>query len=338
MLPAPSQTQRTVKLADWLELMALASDGSQASFGTLERVLNRGGTYETALVAQDDGDQPTVSAPSVFVDEAVESAIESVADELEARAIAAGVAYPFELGAGSITLKGPWGEFVPYLFCLCLSYFGDPSQPAISNVEDDDDELAEDEASHLFPRRLFEHLCALAAGNYLGGQSIRFGWPRRGLATRFADAVESLSIEHLREGKGFSGSSAAADKKDGHLDIVAWKDFPDGAQSKLVIFGQCATNKDPQWEPKVHELRPSSFWRTWIAGHFTNDIQSAFFIPHRVDTGRWLEHANSAGLLFDRCRIAAFAFSDINISITHEDEDIANCRAWIGERIDEAKE
>ena len=129
-LPLPDDSDNPIKLADWLELYALISADSSASEGNLERALQRSGQYKT---------------------ERIDALCAEVVSELGPRATAARRAYPFSLYEGVLSLKGNKEDFITYIFCLCLSYFGDKHK----------------KRDQVFPRRLFEDLAALAAKNFL---------------------------------------------------------------------------------------------------------------------------------------------------------------------------
>jgi len=88
---------------------------------------------------------------------------------------------------------------------------------------------------------------------------------------------------------------------------VAWKDFKDLHSSKLVIFGQCAGGDN--WKRgKDSELKPHAFWGQWMLEAEVSPLLNSFYIPHRIPRKIWDYHARRAGILFDRCRVAFWAF------------------------------
>lgn len=316
-LALPATTKDPIQLADWVEFIALLSDDGGASSGDLESALKRTGTFD----ADDPDDEETANHTN---DALIELKVDEVFDELEDRARAAMEAYPFEVSRAEVKYKGSIEDFVPYIFCLCLSRFGDGSKRVVTNVDDDGDPS---EAEPTFPRRLFEHLSTIAAANYLGGDAVRFGWPRRGMSKSFSAALNELSSSHLREGGGHN-SGPVLGSKDRKVDVVAWKDFPDEKTSKLVILGQCATNQNDDWQPKKTELITSAFWGNWMKTAAVSQLIRAFFIPHRVPLIEWDMHAREAGLFFDRCRIAHFASMGNDSSRTHDPGDWGLCIEW----------
>ena len=270
MLSLPMPATDELKLADWLELYALISPDKNASYIDLERALRREGVF------------------GLDSDEDIERIIGDVSFELEQRALSATRAYPFEVSARAISLRATIEDFAPYIFCLCLSFFGT------------DQKLNR----RPFPRRMFEYLSCEAAKNFLGGEVIRFASPRQppDLPREFDRAVNEL-CQRIREGGGFREKRAFSAKDDA-VDIVAWRDFPDQADGRLLLFGNCASGND--WDSKLDELQPLFFCEDWmvevpVSIHF--GIR-AFFVPRRLPSTDWQRVSRRAGMIFDRCRIA----------------------------------
>ena len=275
MLSLPREPTDPLRLADWLELVALSSPGRNSSYGDLERALNRAALHE------------------LDSDELIEHKLSQVDDELQRRVGSAGSAYPFNVDHSVVSAQRRRRRFVPYLFCLCLSYFGDRRRPG----------------DPTFPRRLFEDLCTVAAANYVGGAAIKFGWPRRGVSRAFRDAIDELCTTYIREGECFREQPTLY-SKDNRVDVVAWRDSPDRLPGKLLLFGACASGRD--WNDKLTELNPDSFCKKWMSESPVSPMVKAFFVPHRIDHLRW-KHANwDAGVVFDRCRIAFWSLSGRN--------------------------
>ncbi len=266
MISLPSSPTDKYKLADWLELTAATARDRSSSAGDLERILRQAGLAEL----QDDN--------------TVESLLGEVLFELRHRATAAGSGYPYEVDGSALRCRSRRNRFSIYVFCLCLSWFGD------SNV------------AGLYPRRLFEHLSAFAAQRYLSGDSVRFGFPRIGLPRGFDKAIEDLTTRRLIEGGGYKAGAAQAGK-DQHLDVVAWRHFPDSGPNKLVLFGQCASGKN--WKAKVNELDQDAFTEAFFINSLSkNTTVKAFFMPHQINLSNTYD-ARVAGIMFDRCRISA---------------------------------
>lgn len=259
-----------LKLADWLEFLALVSPDGNASFIDLERAVRREG-----IAGLDD-------------DEAVEEVIQEVANEIDQRALSAQEAYPFQVESRSILLKGSKDRFVPYVFCLCIS--------ALKSDKELD--------KNPYPRRMFERLSCVAARNYIKGEVVRFGSPRdqKDMPKEFSRAVDEL-CKRIGEGLGFRAKKAFSQKDDA-IDIVAWRDFPDRTEGKIMLLGNCASGHD--WGSKLDEMQPQLFCEEWMLEVPVSMRSSvrAFFIPRRIERSQWKHISRRAGMVFDRCRIA----------------------------------
>jgi len=291
MLPLPKKNPTDAfQLADWLEIYALISGDHNSSRGDLESALR------TASLFEPEGD------------EAIQRKILEVFHELEARASAAKEAYPFNLlDVGVLKLRAEWEEYPAYVFCLCLSYFG----------------VNQTKGSKVFPRRWFEHISRDALTHYLGGESLRFGSPRlrSEIPVGFKDAVNLVCIK-MKEGEGFK-DGGLPDRRDDAVDIIAWKHFPDQLPGKLIIFGNCATERD--WEgSKKTELTPAAFCSDWMIDSPKCEILKSLFVPHRVEYKRFLSHLKRAGIIFDRCRVSYWAYFTGPISKQIQDKRFFN--------------
>lgn len=259
MIPLPRNLTDPMKLADWLELSALEAKDRNASVGDLSSAL------QIPLGSTDDDLQ------------------QQVMSELDHREKAAGDSYPFTVaGARVLQCRGGWGSYVPYVFCLCLSYFTHKVRPGDVG------------------RELFESLCTVAARHYLCGSAMEFGIRCKRGTKPFENAVADL-CRSMGEGRGYV-QRTAKDKQDDQVDIVAWKAFADGLPSQLVLFGQCASGDN--WTSKVNELNPTAFCKMWLAEPTISPLIQSFFIPHTILRDEWNYYAVQDHILFDRCRVA----------------------------------
>lgn len=279
VIPFPTEATNPIKLADWLELLAILSDDGNSSAGDLHRELKRlaGGGNLEELVGQ-------------------------VFSELQSRLTGAPNAYPFTLTGTLLTRRGGWEEFVPYVFCLLMSFCRNEIRKGKKK-----------ERSEM----LFEKLSCEAARKYLGGNALRFGSPRDEMPKAFREAVNEL-CRRIKEGQGCQ-AKPTRNKKDDGLDVVAWKPFPDGLPGKVILFGQCATGDD--WPGKMYEC--AGFSKIWVERPGPSEILRSVFIPYRVERDLWDDHVVKANVLFDRCRIADL-FSE-----KEPLEDLVNeCKRW----------
>jgi hypothetical protein len=260
----PPGVATPIELSDWLEIVALTAPDGDASAGDLERPLRRLG----------------YSNP--------EELIGRVFTEIDRRVKAAGDAYPFIRGNELVSRKSTVSDYLPYVFCLLLSYFKWKAKKGVAHN----------------PWLLFEEMAHVAAREYLNAPntSLLFGTSVREKKVTFSDSIDALCTR-LREGNGFRAQSTHA--KDDRLDVVVWKDFPDNDPSQMVLFGQCAAGDD--WKKKVSELQPEAFGSQWLQRQLISPVVRSFYMPHRLEASSWELWARKAGILFDRCRVAYFA-------------------------------
>jgi hypothetical protein len=276
MLPLPDSSTDHLALADWLELVALLSDDLNGSTGDLESALGRGSLLDPEGAG------------------ALDRKVLDVFSELELRATAAGPGYPFSVTGPVLQALPNWRDRSSYVFCLCLSY------PAFR--------WKRPRGSPYFPPRLFEALCVEAARHWVGGCAIRFGSPRvpQDLPASLHKALDVLCQELIREGGGFRKQPYRVHwSGDSGLDLVAWRDWPDGLSGKIILFGACASGQD--WEDKTDDLNLEDFFKLRMVDYPESPVMPAFFVPHRVPQSRWRETTVEAGIIFDRCRIASLA-------------------------------
>lgn len=278
-LEVPAVSSSSEEQADWLELNAITASRQSSSYHDLVRALQRSGTADATCESVRDE----------------EGYISSVADdafaELDDRVHACGGqrgTYPFSLSEQIIELRCAPEESV-YVFLLLLSAFGKDVGP-----------------QGLHGERVFEDICSQAAASYFGapdphvGATV-FGFPRRVLPANFPEAVEEL-CKRIGEGGGNKSQPRSKDQKDAKLDVVIWRNFPDGRRAKLIGFGQCATGV--YWSNKCSELQPGDWCSYWMMDAPLVTPMKFFFVPHRIDQARWDHTGTFGGIVFDRCRIA----------------------------------
>lgn len=298
--PAPPASAASSEHADWLELKALGSRDRNSSMADLARTIKRAGTMD-AMVEDDDvvdvdpgGEGATAVTTAAF-------------DELETRDQACGSVrgYAFDVHASSIEAKEEAEKSI-YVFLLLLARYGHLAAKKVARADS-----------------LFEEVAAAAVRGYMGGsaagvEAVAFGPTRRKKGKGFRSAVDDLCAR-LGEGGGVTEEPAASDQKDAKLDVVAWTPFPDSRRGKLIMFGQCATGKN--WHGKVTELQPESFCRLWLREALHITPGKLFFVPFTIPDHGWNIAISRAGIVFDRCRIAAHA-TDIPAPI------VKKCRQW----------
>lgn len=286
-LPVPAATAAPGEHADWLEFQALVSADRNSSMQDLVSALRRIGSGEEI-----EDEREIEDAEDVTLDrggETIEPVAADAFQEIEDRAISCGGAYPFRVLDGALQGRSNIRDSL-YAFLLLLSHYGKDAGPEGLNVP-----------------QLFEEVAEHAIGNCLGGPgnevaTYQFGFPRRLNPAGFRDAVDDL-CQRIGEGGASKARPTRKDQKDAALDLIAWKPFPDGRRGLVMTWGQCATGKD--WTSKLAELQPENWAAMWMTERPAVVPLRSFFVPHRVDRDRWDVSAISAGVLFDRCRIAA---------------------------------
>ncbi len=269
MVPLPPDARNPIDLADWLELSVLEADDRNASTGDLTSAL-------------------TILSGDIDSDAAEELSLQ-VMREIEHRVKSAGEAYPFNIrDVRILELKGGWTDYVAYVFCLCLSFFGwRPTKGASIN-----------------PWYLFEDLSAIAAREYIHGEVFKFGFEAAVGTIGFEAKIAEL-CRLLGEGHGFRKQNNLK-RKDDKVDLVAWKNFKDERESKLIIFGQCAGGAN--WTGKMSEMQPDIFWKQWVQESGVSPLIRSFYIPFRLPAEEFTYTGRYSGILFERCRIAHTAW------------------------------
>jgi hypothetical protein len=300
LINEPAASDSIVDKADYIEVNALIADDQSYSFADYVSDVRRGGSLEIA----DEGDPNSYESLVDPGGEESEALANEASFELEDRLNSCDGGYPFVVGENYIQAK-PDAYDSPYTFMLLLAVFG--------NTVPDQTEAP----------RLFEDLAGEAARSYFGGSEngidlFRFGSPRREAPKSFRDAVTEL-CRLLGEGGGVRERPTIHRQKDAKLDLAVWRRFPDRRIGQMIGFGQCATGTN--WTEKLSELTPLAFCKSWLMSMPAVDPISMFFVPYRITRTEWDVAANTAGIIFDRCRIAHH-LRDISSDLTDR------CARW----------
>jgi hypothetical protein len=142
--------------------------------------------------------------------------VQNAQEEIERRLMSVGEGYPFRIddkGMALCFVTPLTNVGVIYLFCLYLTQVGDHTivkkadAPSISNKV----------------RDLFQACSTVAAGGYVGGPAISFGWPRP-KGSSFLQALKAVYKE-FGDGKPHASPRPGASRavKDNGIDIIAWR-------------------------------------------------------------------------------------------------------------------
>ncbi len=311
-----------------MELWAITSDRGQASNSDLAGIAS-----PTEDSASSDAIQADADAEALFND---------VFGELERRERNAATSYPFELDARGSALRLRRATLTDgqtaYVFCLLVSEYRRAQllpksafTGRTSSVED-----------------LFQVCSTIAAAGLLGGSAVSFGFPRPD-GSGFLTALQR-TYEH-RMGEGETEKSArpgvSSKTKDGGIDIVAWRQFPDGLPGKLYLLGQCASGS--QYPDKGVRSFLTGFHGDWFTRAPGSPPIEALFVPFVLDHdltvrrdenraearhGLYLSLARDLGVLVDRCRLAYLVDRGISHAATADGEvdrlaEMCDVRDWV---------
>lgn len=310
--PSPSDTRSA--LADWLELQTLLNPRGVTTRASLLQVMDilEDAAAEPAPVDTETGE---VLDEAILEDER-QRFVGVTFEELHYRAQTLGESYPFDVDMGKLRLarrddeptKHP-GQVV-YLFCLLTSAIREHKlqpQTVLAQAERD---IA----------GAFQVCACLAAGGYLNGEVSSFGFPRA-TGTNFLTALRQtfsrFGIGSVRANDDVPDGLPTA-LKDGGIDVIAWRDHPDGMPGKLYMIGQCASGR--HWRDKS-VLEYIGQLQSWFTLQPAKHSIPAIFIPfpfhHEIEERSepyldavrnrfWYEEMRF-GMIFDRLRIVHFA-------------------------------
>lgn len=272
----------------------------------------RGIATESDLAGIAQATEDTTPSDAIQADADTEALYSDVFGELERRIVAAGEAYPFALDARGTTLhvrNQPLTEAqVTYVFCLLVSEYR-RAQLLPKTVFKGREDAVED---------LFQVCSTIAAAGLLGGAAVSFGFPRPD-GSGFLTALQRTYEERMQEGRTERTvrPGVSSHTKDGGIDVIAWRQFPDGLPGKLYLLGQCASGA--QYPQKGVGSYLGSFHGDWFTRTPGTRPIEALFVPFALDHeltvrrtesraearhGRYLSLARDLGVLVDRCRLA----------------------------------
>lgn len=279
-------------LADEAELISLSGSSRSCSLEDLK------GALVQATVEEDQPEEPL----DFTYDESVDNQIADVGEEIHQRISTIGDGYPFDFDGAVLTASDTWADkAAAYVFLLLLSAQGLSGQRN--------------------GPRLFEEVITVALGKYLDGPSLRFGFPYRSpVPSHPNEAVEYLA-QQIGQPRLYTRNVRPTEKDMG-VDVVAWKPFPDGRHTELVLLANCSTGAN--WASKLGE--PSlEKWKKMI--HFGSDPVRVFAIPWIPSSDDWENIVDYGNLVFDRARAA---------SLLAGWDALATVKSWCRKRLKEA--
>lgn len=149
-----------------------------------------------------------------------------------------------------------------------------------------------------------------------GTHALRFGWPSDvGRPREFSDAVRWLASEMgVPVGSAYRPPYA----KDGGVDVVAWRPFPDGRSGFPVTLVQCTVERDYAHKARDVDVR---VWAGWLRLDF--DPTTALAVPEVVAAGEAWNALAARTVVLDRIRLAALLGVETKTATT-----LAGVRKW----------
>jgi hypothetical protein len=199
------------------------------------------------------------------------------------RATVLGSTYPFRVAAGGAAATVDAAE-APWTAMLLMS----PESPVRNSIN------LQEAAAHL------ERVTAAALKSLYGPgtSTLRFGWPSEdGRPAAFSDAIHWLAgIMQVSVGAAYRPPYT----KDGGVDVVAWRPFPDGRSGFPVLLTQCTLEKDYKHKASDVDVR---VWSGWLA----LDVApaTALAIPDVVAGGEEWNTLASRTIILDRIRLSS---------------------------------
>lgn len=196
------------------------------------------------------------------------------------RAAQLGASYPFRVLNG--VAARPTAASFPWTSLLLLSN-GSPARAAMPLGA---------AALHL------EQITASALSNLFGPatQVARFGWPSdEGRPPEFPAAIRWLAD---KMGADIGNAYRPPYRKDGGVDVVAWRPFLDGRSGFPVVLAQCTLEQDYVHKAADVDLR---VWAGWL--RLDVDPMTALAIPTVVPHGEAWNALAARTIVLDRSRL-----------------------------------
>ena len=214
---------------------------------------------------------------------------------MERRQALLGEKYPFEIHDVAVVFHESRVQSV-YSYLLSISR---PTNPVSWQSQSPTQEEAD----------TFEELVAVTLQNYLGetAEAIPFGWPSKfGRPQEFHLAIEWLAnLMGIKVGQAYRPPR----RKDGGVDVIAWRPFKDKRTGFPIYLVQCTLQKD--FVPKSRDI-DLRLWAGWL--QLDRDPLSVLAIPKAVAPGEQWNEVTANAIIFDRIRLAEANHAGLNVS------------------------
>lgn len=171
---------------------------------------------------------------------------------------------------------------------------------------------------------IFENLVVDATSRIWGdpGRALRFGWPSDiGRPPEFDLAIRWLAQKiGVETGQGYRQPR----RKDGGVDVVAWRPFPDGRSGFPVLIVQCTLQQNLLAKGMDVDTR---LWASWLA--MDVDPTTALATPTALAPGTVWNELALKYMVLDRIRLVGLVPATVTDAVA---------LAWIGNTVEDLRE
>ena len=268
-------------IADWLELNTLSQDENAIGFDKLRSLASE-----------------ILDLPPQRIDVAF--------NILKRRSEILQDSYPFDIKSVGMVRRQNWRE-LPYTYLLRISSGID--HPFSLSLDENADRIES-----------FEHLVVHALQNLLGvnSKAVRFGFPSEDRPVEFPKAIEWLSDRMgIKAGQAYRPPR----RKDGGVDVVAWRPFRDRRNGFPVYLVQVTCERN--YSHKVFDI-DLRLWSGWL--NLDTDPVSVLAVPTTISVGEEWNEISTKVVILERIRICELlAISDVEVLL----DDNGKRSSWI---------
>lgn len=256
-------------LADWIETTLLVRDGAQLGAGALQDMAS---TEVHASASQ----------------------LELALGVMRRRSELLGSSYPFEVHEWAVRAVED-ASASPYAALVLLTPGGAARQVVHA--------VPSSEMAVVF-ERITERAVARLWGSE--GRAIRFGWPSDvGRPPEFPLAVPWLAKKlGLQAGVGYRPPR----RKDGGVDVVGWRPFPDGRSGFPIVLVQCTLQADIVAKSRDVDAR---LWASWLV--MDEEPAAALAVPQTIPAGVLWDELALNGAVFERTRLTGLTAAEASV-------------------------
>lgn len=291
---APSLQAPRAELADYLEWKCIQSGSSFALLEAAKAISMSGDSEKTSI--ETDEDRALIK-------------MQDALNYIDCRKKGCGNKYPFAPDMDSIRYVDKVSAYSTiYVFLLLCTRLA--TKYVVMNGNRIDGTL------------LFEELSSIILKNYWGKDNSHVYVTGTSNQTKsFEEKIQAIlkELHYPQKTKRPLGSTGC--EKDGGIDVVVWKNFSDGKDSKL--FGLCQCKTGTSWKDgDISALSSGSFWHSYIDHDPYLPYVPIYMVTEDFENN-WEIIARRAGLFFDRCRLMDYIPDNIA-----ETECYSKIAAW----------